>query len=163
MGEKINPDNNFPIQISINSLIIFLKTKIKWNVLPLQIPSSVFSKLSGLLVKLTIFYYWSRLYYWPRQQGKSEEKYLVLSHHQLVFISVCQRDFTGCDLTETWVLLETKSLITMSRTLLDVKCKKMYFQSIKYIHVMKTLFLLWVFFPLRCNLLHRFIYPNIKL
>ena len=36
-----------------------------------------------------------------RQQGKSEEKYLVLSHHQLVFISVYTRDFTGCDLTET--------------------------------------------------------------
>ena len=97
--------------LSINSFIIFLKTKIKWNVLPLKIPTTVLSKLSGLVVSLTILYiWWSRLYYWKyflvSRENPEKTIWSSVSHHQLVFISVYPRDFTGCDLTETWVLVE---------------------------------------------------------
>ena len=144
----------------INSLIIFSKNLNQMKCV--AFPDSI------NVVSLTIFLCIGadyKNYVDLGQQGKSEEKYLVLSHHQLVFISVYQRDFTGCDLTETWMLLENKCLITVSRTLLDVKCKKCIFKVYKIYSCYEKTFFIVRFLPLRSNLLHRFIIQirNIKL
>ena len=119
--QKISLKSKFQ-KLSIKSLIIFLKTKIKWNVLPWKIPTSVFSKLGGLVVSLTILnIWWSRLYYWKYFLGSREN--LKKNIWSSVIISWFSSQSIRVTLPAVISLRPEccyKCLIIMSRTVLEV-------------------------------------------